>query len=99
MIGTGSIIGDRHVPALNRIDNAVFWSVLSRDISRAKEFASNHGAAAPIPAFDDLKTFLADPSLDAVIIASPDKLHGMQITLRSAGKHVLVEKPMVTSHS
>jgi predicted dehydrogenase len=49
--------------------------------------------AAPI--FRELEPVLADPQLDAVIIAAPAQVHA-ELTLRalSAGKHVLVEKPL-----
>lgn len=39
-----------------------------------------------------------DPSIEAAVIATPNSLHGPQaIRCLSAGKHVLVEKPMATS--
>jgi 1,5-anhydro-D-fructose reductase (1,5-anhydro-D-mannitol-forming) len=44
-----------------------------------------------------LESLLSDAQLDAVIVATPDKLHAQQtIAAASAGKHVLVEKPMAT---
>jgi 1,5-anhydro-D-fructose reductase (1,5-anhydro-D-mannitol-forming) len=40
---------------------------------------------------------LADQELDAVLIATPDKLHAQQaVASMKAGKHVFVEKPMAT---
>jgi 1,5-anhydro-D-fructose reductase (1,5-anhydro-D-mannitol-forming) len=46
----------------------------------------------------DLDSLLADDDLDAVLIASPDKLHAAQcIAAARAGKHVLTEKPMATN--
>lgn len=51
-----------------------------------------------VPTFDDLDTMLARADIDAVFIATPHTLHHDQI-VRSfeAGKHVLCEKPLVTS--
>ncbi len=97
IIGTGGIADNAHAPALGRMKEACLWSVLSRDQPRAADFAAKHKAAAPAPAHASLETFLADPQLQAVIITSPDKLHAEHIiACAQAGKHVLVEKPMVT---
>jgi len=97
IIGTGRIADSQLVPALNQVNGASFWSVLSRDKERAASFAKQHGAAAQHSAFDSLASFLADPALDAVIIASPDGLHASHaIASARAGKHVLLEKPMAT---
>lgn len=99
MIGTGRIADDELAPALKQVNGAQLWSVLSRDQQRAAQFAARHGAAAADPAHTSLETLLADPALDGIIIASPDKLHAEQtIAAARAGKHVLVEKPMATSN-
>jgi predicted dehydrogenase len=43
----------------------------------------------------DWRELAADPSIDAVVIATPNALHAPQaIACLEAGKHVLVEKPM-----
>jgi predicted dehydrogenase len=98
VIGPGGIADAHLVPAITMTPGMVLWSVLSRDRARAAAFAAKHNAVAPAPAFDDLDAMLADPALDAVVIASPDKLHAAQaIAAARAGKHVLVEKPMATT--
>lgn len=98
VIGTGRIANSQLVPALNQVSGARFWSVLSRDKDRAESFAAQHGAKAQYNAFDSLASFLADPALDAVVIATPDGLHAQHaIASARAGKHVLLEKPMATS--
>ena len=98
MIGTGNISRDALTPAIAEVKDAMLWSVLSREKGRAEEFARQNNAQAPEPGFADLDAFLADPDLDAVVIATPDKLHAEQtIAAAAAGKHVLVEKPMATS--
>ena len=97
MIATGGIADRQLAPALTAAPNAKLWSVYSRDKARAAEFAAKHGAAGSNPAHDDLDALLADPDLDAVLIASPDKLHADQaIRAARAGKHILTEKPMAT---
>lgn len=100
MISTGGIADNQLAPALTQAPNARLWSVLSRDKDRAQAFAVKHGAASPDAAHDDLDALLADPELDAVLIASPDKLHADQaIRAVNAGKHVLTEKPMATDRA
>jgi predicted dehydrogenase len=46
----------------------------------------------------DYHEILADPDVDAVVIATPPYLHAEQLTASlDAGKHVLLEKPMAES--
>ena len=100
IISTGKIATDSLVPALKAQPDACLWSVFSRDQARAADYARGHGAQAPQPAFDDLDALLADPDLDAVILASPDKLHAPQtLAAAKAGKHDFTEKPMATENA
>lgn len=97
MLGTGRIADGQLAPAINAANGVRLWSVLSRDSERAKKFAIDHNAAAPEPAHSDLDALLADDALDAVLIATPDKLHLQQaLAAARAGKHVFTEKPMAT---
>ncbi len=97
LLGTGRIAGGYLAPALARVDGARLWSVLSRDAGRGRAFAQHHGACAANAVHTDLDRLLADGDLDAVLIATPDKLHSPQcVAAARAGKHVLVEKPMAT---
>ena len=98
MIGTGRIAENKLLPAMAAADGAELWNVLSRNKARAAKTAEAFGAKSPSPAHDDLAMLLADPDLDAVLIATPDKLHADEtIAAAKAGKHVFVEKPMATS--
>lgn len=98
LIGTGRISETQLAPAMQAVSGARLWSILSRDNRRAAEFANRHDAQAPVNAYASLAAFLADPSLEAVIIATPDGLHAPQaIAAARAGKHVLLEKPMATN--
>ena len=97
LVGPGRISEHSLIPGLEGVPTARLWSVMSRDLGRARDCARRHAAAAGEPAHDRLETLLADPELDAVIIATPDKLHAEQtVAAAEAGKHVLVEKPMAT---
>src|SRR5437773_12290366 len=48
--------------------------------------------------YTDYESLLADDSLDAVCIATPDHLHlEIASAVTRAGKHLLVEKPLATT--
>ena len=98
LVGTGKLSQNFLGSAIQDVDGAVLWSVLSRDQCRASSFAKRHRALSPNPGFCDQDKFLSDKNLDAVIIATPDGLHAKQtIAAAKRGKHVLVQKPMATS--
>ena len=98
VIGIGKISTNSLIPAIQSTNRAQLWSVLSRDINKAQQAAKAFDAFAEKPAFDNMQEFLADPDLDAVVVASPDKLHAQHsLAAIDRGKHVLVEKPMATS--
>ena len=65
------------------------------DINPARnEWAINHG----ISVFENYDAMLADPTVDAILIATPNHLHkDMAISAMRAGKHVLCEKPVMMS--
>ena len=67
----------------------------SRDRARADEFRRRYRGVASFGSYDEA---LADPAVDAIVIAVPPRFH-LELTLRAleAGKHVLVEKPAYLS--
>ncbi|MEW6989527.1 Gfo/Idh/MocA family protein [Colwelliaceae bacterium 6441] len=70
-------------------------AVYSRQLSRAKTFATKYGAAE---VFDDLTELAQCKNVDAVYIASPNSCHAKQaIMMMQAGKHVLCEKPIAVN--
>ena len=82
-------------PAIQASRNGELVAVASRDLGRAREFASKGG----IPrAHGGYEALLDDPDLDAVYIPLPNSLH-REWTIRAAerGKHVLCEKPLATT--
>lgn len=59
--------------------------------SRAPELAAQHGIALE----DSLDALLARKDVDIVCIATPHSLHGFQaLAAATAGKHLLIDKPM-----
>jgi len=89
-LGCGFITGvhSRHLRALGGI---VVPSYASRDGAKAAAFSARYGGAC---SYSDYTSALADPNVDAVVVAVPPSLH-LDLTLQAlaAGKHVLVEKP------
>lgn len=79
-----------------RLDDIRVSTVCARDLAKAETFAArNVMVRGTRRHFADVREFLADPEIDAVIVATPDALHKEHaIAAMRAGKHVLVEKPM-----
>jgi predicted dehydrogenase len=66
----------------------------STNLNREKDYVQTEGKNTP-RTFVDYKDLLADKSIDAVIIATPEHLHHrMLLDALAAGKHVYVEKPL-----
>ena len=90
VVGVG-FIGVAHVEALRRLGveaAAVVGS--SPDRARAKAHAAN--LPAVVASVEDL---VADPTIHAVHIASPNHVHAAQVrSCLDAGKHVICEKPL-----
>ena len=89
-LGCGFITGvhSRHLKALRGI---IEPSYASRDRARASAFSARYGGAC---SYGDYASAIADPKVDALVIAVPPSFH-LDLTLQAlaAGKHVLVEKP------
>lgn len=93
-IGTSMITG-KLADAVARVDGIRLDAVYSRDADKAAAKADEFGAAWSTDALDRL---LAAGDIDAIYVASPNSEHGAQVrSALEAGKHVLVEKPAVTS--
>lgn len=66
--------------------------------SRHRDTAAAFCAETGLTWVPDFESILADPAIEAVVLATPHRMHGTQI-LRAvaAGKHVFVEKPIALS--
>src|SRR3954447_6608582 len=72
-----------------------FAGLCERDAERAAAFSSRNPGA---PVFGDLAELLADPTLNAVLVATPPHTHHAIVRAAlEADKHVLVEKPLATT--
>ncbi len=80
-----------HCGHLRRLGSDVVTSFASRDRRRADAYRQRFGGVA---VHDGYEAAIADPRVDAVVVAVPPRFH-LALSLRAlaAGKHVLVEKP------
>ena len=83
--------GTELAEALEKIpQRAEIAACASRDPADAKAFAERFGTQA----CGDFAALIAQPDLDAVILATPHSQHAEQVTAAArAGRHVFVEKP------
>jgi predicted dehydrogenase len=98
VIGPGGI-ANRFAGALAAVPGARLAAVFARDAAKGRAYAEQWRAGGePARVTADLADLLADPSVDAVYIATPHSHHGEYVRAALlAGKPVLCEKPLVTS--
>lgn len=71
-----------------------FATAVSRDPARARDFATRHG----IDVVGSLDAVLADPAIDAVVLATPHTQHVAEVVAAAAaGKAAFCEKPLALS--
>ena len=77
-------------------DKIRFVAGVLRHPEKAQDFAVQHG----FPLFNDYGKVLADPNVDAIVLATPHAAHAAQIIAAAkAGKHVFTEKPFTLTAS
>ncbi|MDR6417362.1 Gfo/Idh/MocA family oxidoreductase [Pseudarthrobacter sulfonivorans] len=91
LIGSGWM-GAFHAESIaRRVPDAVLTAIADPNLESAGALAASLGIAKVTASADDI---LADPEIDAVIIASPARFHAALISqAAAAGKHVFCEKP------
>ncbi len=91
MVGEGAF-ANKHLDALERLDDVEVVSICGGIREAVEGVASARG----IPhVTTDLAESLAQPGVEAAILATPTPIHAAQATeVMQAGKHVLVEIPM-----
>lgn len=95
IVGTGTM-AEHFAADLRLVEGAHLAAVTSRSHDKAEEFAARHGCTA----YCELPALLDDKHVDAVYIATPNDTHYKTAYLALlAGKHVLVEKPLVTARA
>ena len=91
VIGT-SFAQAYHLPSLQAHPGAAVVAICGRNRERAQKVAERFEI---LEVFTDYRAMLADAQLDAVLIASPDYLHGEMIEASIEAKlHTLTESPL-----
>jgi predicted dehydrogenase len=81
-----------HIPGFHAHPNTHIVAVYHRDLNKAKAIAKNHN----IPySFDSINDVISHPEVEGVAVSTPPFLHyEMSKQILSAGKHLLLEKPV-----
>ena len=92
VLGCGPIAQFAHFDACRKARNAELYAICDAAPDLVDRMAAIH---QPRITYTDYDTMLADPHVEAVLIATADQFH-VALALRAldAGKHVLVEKPL-----
>jgi len=91
VIGTG-FMGRTHLEALRRVENVDVVEIAATSLDKARAAAEGYKV---LNATGDWHDVIADPSIDAVHITTPNVEHYPMVKAAlEAGKHVLCEKPL-----
>lgn len=94
VFGTG-FMGRVHTEGIRRLGNVEVVAIAGSSEEKARKFADEVSVPG---ATGDYRTLLADPTLDAVHVCTPNALHfPMAMAALEAGKAVLCEKPLATT--
>lgn len=92
VLGAGQIAQSAHFESCTKAANADLFAICDVADDLRERMAITHGAERT---YNDYDKMLADPEIDAVIIATSDAFHvPASIRALDAGKHVLCEKPV-----
>ena len=94
IIGCGGIANGKHMPSLKKVKDCemvAFCDIIPERAEKAKaEFGTPDAKV-----YTDYKELLADPTIDAVHVCTPNRAHSfITVDALDAGKHVMCEKPM-----
>jgi 2-hydroxy-4-carboxymuconate semialdehyde hemiacetal dehydrogenase len=91
LAGAGAF-GIKHLDGIKNIDGVEVVSLISRELDKTKEIATQYGIKHVTT---ELADSLALPEVDAVILCTPTQMHASQtLACLKAGKHVQVEIPL-----
>lgn len=92
VLGAGRI-GHRHAVNVARaVPGARLIGVADVDEAAAQRAVADAGAGRAVARYEDL---LADPAVDAIVVATPTDTHAaVMVDAARAGKHIMCEKPI-----
>jgi predicted dehydrogenase len=92
VLGAGPIAQFAHFEACRKAKNAELYAICDVAPDLLEQVAAEHRPRRTFTSYDEM---LADPAVDAVIVAVADQFHvPVALQALAAGKDVLVEKPM-----
>ncbi len=95
VLGCGPIAQFAHFEAVRKAKNAELYAICDLAGDLRNKMAAIHDPKISYSSYEDM---LADPKVDAIIIAISDQFHvPAALQAAKAGKHVLVEKPLGVS--
>jgi predicted dehydrogenase len=95
VVGAGLVAVEAHLPAWSQVDGARVEAIVDADPGRARSVAAGWG----VPTHrTDYRAVIADPRIHALDVCLPPGAHAdCAVEALAAGKHVLLEKPFVTT--
>ncbi len=97
IIGTG-MMGIEHIENILALDNTSVTAIADTDAGSRETGAAHAGPNCT--AYDDYRDLLADETVDAVVVVTPNFTHiDVMRDVIASGKHVLCEKPLCTTAS
>lgn len=93
LVGSGAI-GSVHAQVISRTPGAKLAGIFTRSFVKGQDIAHKFNCIY----YESYSALLADDTVDAVVICTPSGAHAeFAIAAASAGKHVIVEKPLEIS--
>src|SRR6516162_10127499 len=92
LLGCGPISQAAHMDAIRKAKNADLYAICDIAVGLTDRLAAIY---QPEAVYNDFAAMLADPRVEAVVIAVADQFHvPLCRQALAAGKHVLIEKPL-----
>jgi predicted dehydrogenase len=92
-----AMINDVVIAGIRKAARSELVAVSSRDADRARAYAAERNIPKAYGSYNEM---LSDPDINAVYVSVPNTLHReWAVKAADAGKHVLCEKPLVTTLS